>query len=187
MDKINLQVVRESFGRVAYTQKTHEKAAEIESGKAGIVKWINILLTTLTTSSILVDLISSQEVFKYVSSILSALTLAFVIFQLSFDPDERAGKHRQTAKELWLIREKYINLLADIKSDSIDSHELIKQRDRLAQEAGLIYKFAPQTTSKAYKAAQKALKINEELTFSDDELNSFLPKELHFSQPKDGI
>jgi len=33
MDKTNLQVIRESFGRVAYSHKTHEKAAEIENNK----------------------------------------------------------------------------------------------------------------------------------------------------------
>jgi len=119
MDTTNLQVIRESFGRVVYTHKTHEKAAEIENNKATIVKWINIVLTALTSTSVLSDLISNRDIFGYTSSILAMLTLAFVIFQLSFNPEENAEKHRQVAKELWFIRERYVCLLTDIKNQSI--------------------------------------------------------------------
>jgi hypothetical protein len=41
-----------------------------------------------------------------------------------------------------------------------------------------VYDHAPRTDDKAYKLAQRALKINEDLTFSDAELNVFLPKVL---------
>jgi hypothetical protein len=37
------------------------------------------------------------------------------------------------------------------------------------------YKGSPRTFSKAYKDAQKALKVNEELTFTDKEIDAFLP------------
>ncbi|WP_416147011.1 hypothetical protein [Pseudomonas syringae] len=37
---------------------------------------------------------------------------------------------------------------------------------------------APQTDSKAYSSAQKALKDNEEYTFSDSEIDCFLPATL---------
>lgn len=181
MDKVNFRTIRESFGRVTYTQKTHEKAAEIENRKAVQVKWINVALTTLTTTSLVSDLFSTDPCLQYASSFLSAATLAFVIFQLSFSPDQKAEKHRQVAKELWAIREKYINLLVDIKNESLDNQNIINQRDLLAKELALIYRFTPQTDSMAYKKAQDALKLNEELTFSDEELNSLLPGELHIS------
>ena len=38
MDITNLQTIRESFGRVVYSHKTHEKAAEIEENKNKKVK-----------------------------------------------------------------------------------------------------------------------------------------------------
>ncbi len=40
------------------------------------------------------------------------------------------------------------------------------------------YKGSPRTYSKAYSVAQKALQINEELTFSDEEIDNFLPTPL---------
>ena len=175
MDNTNLQVIRESFGRVVYSHKTHEKAAEIENSKVGIVKWINVILTTLTSGTLISTIITNKIVLVYISAFLSALTLAFIIFQLSFDPNETVEKHRQSAKELWYIREKYINLMADIINERLSEEAISSRRDQLIEELKLVYKFAPITTSRAYKKAQKALKINEELTFSDEEIDNFLP------------
>jgi len=182
MDEINLQVVRESFGRVAYSHKTHEKAAEIEESKNKKVKWINIILTTLTSGTLISTIITNQTVLLYVTTVLSALLLGFTIFQLSFNPAEKAEKHRYTAKELWYIREKYVNLMANIINRQLSNDLIISRRDQLIEELKLIYKFAPQTDSKAYEKARKALKLKEELTFSDEEIDQFLPNELRIKK-----
>jgi hypothetical protein len=178
MDKVNLQVIRESFGRVVYSHKTHEKNAEIEIEKAVKVKWINIILTTLTAGTLVSTIITNELILIYISTILSSLTLAFTIFQLSFNPEEKAAKHRQVAKELWFIREKYTNLIADIVSEKLNTDEICHRRDELTKELSFVYKSATDTTSKAYGLAREALKVNEELTFSDEEIDHFLPEEL---------
>ena len=53
--------------------------------------------------------------------------------------------------------------------------DVITKRDELQKKLGNIYKGCPRTNSKAYEAAQKALKENEELTFSDEEIDKLLP------------
>lgn len=178
MDKVNLQVIRESFGRVAYSHKIHEKAAEIEDRNSKIVKWANIILTALTSGTLISTIVTNQNTFLYISALLSSLMLGFTLFQLNFNPAEIAEKHRYVAKELWYIREKYINLMADIIKGKLSDELIMSKRDQLIEELKLIYKFAPQTNSKAYERARIALKIKEELTFSDDELDQFLPNEL---------
>ncbi len=178
MNKVNLQVIRESFGRVAYSHKTHEKAAEIEDRNSKIVKWANIVLTALTSGTLISTIVTSQNTFLYISAVLSSLMLGFTLFQLNFNPSERAEKHRYVVKELWYIREKYINLMADILNGKLSDELVTSKRDQLIEELKLIYKFAPQTNSKAYENAREALKINEELTFSDEEIDQFLPTEL---------
>jgi hypothetical protein len=182
MDKTNLQVIRESFGRVAYSHKTHEKAAEIAEGKNKKVKWGNIILTTLTSGALVSTIVTSQTILLYTSATLSALTLGFTIFQLSFNPAEGAEKHRYVAKELWYIRERYVNLMADITNEQICNDEIVSKRTQLVEELKLIYRFAPETDSKSYEKARKALKINEELTFSDEEIDQFLPNELRIKK-----
>jgi len=174
----NVQAIRESFGRVVYSHKTHEKARERASRWATITKWVNIVLTTLTSTTLISTIITNQKALLYAGSILSTLTLAFVIFQLSFDPAKEAERHRATANALWYIREKYIHLLTDIKANP-NSVDIPNRRDELMEELKKVYDLAPDTSSRAYKAAQKALKINEDMTFSNDEINHFLPESLH--------
>jgi hypothetical protein len=178
MDKTNLQVIRESFGRVAYSHKTHEKAAALESQKNTNVKRANIVLTTLTSGTLISTIITSETVLLYITAVLSALMLGFTIFQLSFDPAAKAEKHRHIANELWHIREKYVNLIADITNGQIRDESIISRRDQLIEELKLIYKFSPQTDAKSYEEARNALRLKEELTFSDEEIDQFLPDEL---------
>lgn len=176
----HVQAIRESFGRVVYSHKTHEKAREHASRWAAIVKWINITLTTITSTTLIGTIITSERAFLYTGSVLSTLTLAFAIFQLSFDPGKEAERHRTTAKALWYVREKYIHLLTDIESDP-SSVDIPSRRDELMEELRKIYELAPDTTGRAYSAASKALKFSEDMTFSNEEINKFLPDSLHIA------
>jgi len=55
---------------------------------------------------------------------------------------------------------------------------LQKERDRLLAELHSAYGGAPSTTVKAYREAQVALQKNEDMTFSEEEIDKLLPKEL---------
>jgi hypothetical protein len=48
----------------------------------------------------------------------------------------------------------------------------------LLEELHAVYVGAPSTTFQAYRKAQDALKKYEDMTFSDEEIDAFLPKEL---------
>jgi hypothetical protein len=170
--------IRESFGRVVYTHKTHEKAREIDSAKAVAVKWINIALTTLVSGSVISGLVTDTQAVVIVGAILGGLALAFALFQLSFDPAGSAERHRSTAKELWYIREQYIQLISDATMDPTRAG-IAERRDDLIEALKVIYQQAPDTSPRAYKKAQKALKVSEDMTFSDAEIDQFLPGSLH--------
>lgn len=179
----NLQVIRDAFGRVTYTHKTHEKAAELNYRSDKIGKWVNVVLTSLIFGCLSVSIVADEVIYLYISGVLSALTAGFMIFFLSFNPSEKAERHRSTAKELWLVREKYINLIADIIDKRLSEDEIGEVRDSLVKNLNLIYKFAPNTDAKAYTAARKALKFDEELTFSEREIDELLPEALKSSPP----
>ena len=66
-------------------------------------------------------------------------------------------------------------------SDGRSADEIREERDALNDELEDIYKGAPRTNSRAYAAAQKALKSHEELFFSEAELNKMLPEKLRRS------
>lgn len=166
--------VRDALGRLIYTHKTHEKAREIESRRSDLVKWVNIVLTSVTSGSLVSTVITSQHALLYLSAALSFLTLAFVIFQLTFDPDGASARHQATARELWYLRERFVNLLGDIES-GLPLHDAIVIRDRLTEDLRQAYAHAPNTSTRAYRLAQHALKVSEEMTFSDEEIDALLP------------
>jgi hypothetical protein len=178
MDKINLQVIRESFGRTVYSHKTYEKEFEIQEYKANVFKWIDIVILTIGSSALLVTLINDQKLLLIAGAIFTALGLALAIFQLSFNPEEKAYKYKQTANQLWQIREKYTCLIADVMNGKIKDEDIQSKRDQLLKELDLVYKNSLPTSSKAYGKASVALKEQEEFTFSNAEINKFLPKDL---------
>jgi hypothetical protein len=52
------------------------------------------------------------------------------------------------------------------------------ERDRLLLKLHAAYSSAPPTNSAGYMEAQRALKFREDLTFTDKEIDTFLPKAL---------
>ena len=68
--------------------------------------------------------------------------------------------------------------MTDLKARLISLEDIIQKRDELQDELSKTYKGSPKTFSKAYVTAQKSLQINEELTFSNEEIDKFLPTPL---------
>ena len=178
MDKTNLQVIRESFGRVVYTHKTHEKDVEGLALWVTIIKVSNVLSIIATLIALVISVAIDWDPSVFVSIGTVTLTLILTLIQFSFSFEDRIERHRQAAKELLYLRDKYQYLIADITRGVTDDKEATVLRDKLLREANIVYRFAPTTSSKAYKKACQALKINEELTFSNSEIDQFLPDEL---------
>ena len=63
-----------------------------------------------------------------------------------------------------------------MESESLS--EIQRKRDALTDELKEIYVDSPSTTEAAYKKAHKALNLQEEMTFSVAEVDSFLPPAL---------
>lgn len=173
-----LMSIRESFGRVVYTHKTHEKQIELLFRSLTLARWIEAILISLAAGGAITVLFGTGFWFQLITAILASLATAVTIYRLSFDPDHLIRDHRKCARHLWLIREKYINLLVDLTDGAIDEEEGRKRRDSLLNELQEVYLDAPDTSPGAYSIAQTALKIKEEMTFSDEEIDRFLPKPL---------
>lgn len=170
--------IRECFGRVVWTHKTQEKCADITLYYHNIIKFIQISLSALTTTGVLISVFGESKPTGIVTAIFSAILFGINAYVKGNDLGKIAQQHSDAAANLWDIREKYLSLIADIKSQQISPKEIIITRDKLQKRLFSIYKGIPRTTNKAYAKASNALKSNEELTFSDEEINNFLPKEL---------
>lgn len=170
--------IRECFGRVVYSHKTQEKCADIVLELHKKLKLGLIIISAIVTTSLLIKLFGDQEWALMLGVILSTILFGLNTYTKDYDLGEIAQKHTNAANELWDIRETYLSLLTDIKANQLSIKEIISVRDELQKRLHNIYTGSPRTNYKAYQAASKALKVNEELTFSDEEIDEFLPKEL---------
>jgi len=179
MDKNNFEIVKQSLGNVIYSQKTQEMAVVRKQGYVTNIKWANIILVGLVFLFLFLDLLNTDNNFyNYISIALTVLETLFLIFQLSFNPEKDAIEHKNTANKLWLMREKHLNLLTDIKNEIFDFVTNSQKRDELTKELSNIYKEAPQTNNNDYDKASTALNGNQKPKTDDEEMINFLPKNL---------
>ena len=170
--------LRESFGRVVYSHNTHEKCADILLERLSTIKLWQIIFSAITTGGFISTFLGAGKVGAAIGVLISTALLVLTAYTKNYDLGELAQKHKQAANDIWLIREKYLSLITDLLIEEKPLESLQKERDVLVEELHSVYTGAPSTTFQAYKKAQEALKHNEDMTFSDAEIDAFLPKEL---------
>lgn len=170
--------LRECYGRVVYSHKTHEKCADILLSHHSRIRALQIILSAITTAGFVGAIFGTGQIASVIGLIVSTTLLAVNAYTKNYDLGELAQKHKQAANDLWLIREKFLSLLVDIAMKERPLEILQEQRDRLIEELHTAYSSSPSTTFKAYRKAQRALKTLEDMSFADAEIDAFLPKEL---------
>jgi hypothetical protein len=170
--------LRECYGRVVYSHKTHEKCADILLSRLSRIKLWQIILSAITTGGFIAAVFGSGNIGALIGLLVSIVLLVLNAYTKNYDLGELSQKHRQAGADLWRIREKYLSLITDLRMGEKTIEKLQAERDDLLDELHSFYSGAPSTTYQAYKKAQEALKQLEDMTFSDDEIDAFLPKEL---------
>ena len=170
--------LRECYGRAVYSHKTHEKCADILLTRLARIKLLQIVLSAIATGSFLTTILGSGKEAAVIGMIVSTSLLVLNAYAKNYDLGELAQKHKQAANDIWLVREQYLSLLADLAGSSQDDEGIRAERDRLVLALHAVYAGSPSTTYAAYRRAQDSLKRHEEMTFSDAEIDAFLPKQL---------
>ncbi len=170
--------LRECFGRVVYSHKTHEKCADILLKRLSTVKLWQIILSALTTGGFIAAVFGAGDIGALVGIVISTVLLVLNAYTKNYDLGELAQKHRQAGADLWIIREKYLSLITDLRMGEKPLESLQTERDVLLEQLHAVYSGAPSTTYEAYKKAQEALQQLEDMSFSDAEIDAFLPKKL---------
>ena len=170
--------LRECYGRVVYSHKTHEKCSDILLSRLRAVKLWQIVLSAITTGGFIAAVFGAGKYGALAGIVVSTILLVLNAYTKNYDLGELSQKHKQAANDLWIVREKYLSLLVDLRMGEKPLETLQEQRDCLVDELHQVYTGAPSTTVEAYQKAQKALKLLEDMTFTDSEIDAFLPKEL---------
>lgn len=168
--------IRECFGRAVYTHKTHERMADNCTKKLNRFKVGQIVLTAATSTGAVGVVVTNETWLEVATVLVSFLTLFVTTYLKNFDLGATAQKHRDAAAKLWNVRECYLSLLTDLPA--LDRQAAVERRDELQTMLAALYQSAPQTDGKAYVEAQKRLQKMEDMTFSADEIDCFLPLSL---------
>lgn len=191
MDIKNLSIVRQFFANAVFTHKTQEVAAEFQESSAFKVKIANLLLTLILFVIFILQFVFPCPLVGMLGTLLSALEFMFLIFQLSFKFEEKATSHKNSALKYLNLRNSYTSLITDIMNRNIQPKEIRSRRDDLLREYQILCDLAPQTGRPEYEETQRRLNKRgvvegEDFTWSDEEIDRFLPKELRIKNLKKG-
>lgn len=182
MDKNNLSIVRQQFAQCVFTHKVLEKATDRAEKINTKIKWANVIILAF----VLVFLILQIKFLEYtflndVAIAITVFEILFVYLQKEFSFEDKAKEYKKFALKFLELRDKYKNFVVDI-TNGLDEKEVISKRDLLQEQYQIISSLSPQTEYNDYKKAQLALlgknNSDEEFTWSDEEIDRFLPKDL---------
>jgi hypothetical protein len=177
-----LATARELYGRAVYTHKVHEVEREMWADTVVTMNIWNIVLAAATTIFAVISASLKPTWAMIVTAVLAAASICFVIWQASFDPAGKEAQQRVAAKEMLWIREQLLLLIQKCNGASPSIEHLNGLLEALTTQVTAAYKFAPGTSKTAYDEADRRLKSGQ-FTFSDDEIDRFLPTELRKNKP----
>jgi len=182
MNKNNLSIIRQQFAQSVFNHKIQEKAVERISKINNTIKIGNITLLFLIILFLVLQLKYPENfIFAGVSIGITIFEILFFAFQKEFSFEEKENNHKQSAKSFLKLRDRFLILIADTMS-GVNDEKIKLRRNGLFEQYEIISSLAPQTNSDDYNNAQEKIlgkkQRDEEYTWSDEEIDRFLPKEL---------
>jgi len=193
MNNLLLSTTRHFFAQCVFMDSIHYKAYNRLHNRQNLYKNITAGISGGTLLIIILDVIAFQafsekellnivlSVLSYVGLILTAASLLMTMFQKE-DISEIKINHRLAAENYKELRDSYLLLIEEIASGEDDLSQLRKLSKEYQKQYSNIGKYSPTTAYEDYQEAQKGLGLkgssDEEFTWSDEEINRFLPKKL---------
>ena len=193
MNQLLLSTTRYFFAQCVFMNSIHYKAYDRLQKRQELYKRITAWVSGSTLVLIILEVVFFQalsdkeilnttlSVLSYVGLILTAVSLLFTMFHKE-DISEIKINHRLAAESYKELRDSYLLLIEEIASNDIDLFELRSKSKEYQKQYSNIGKYSPTTTYEDYQESQNGLGLqgnsDEEFTWSDEEINRFLPQEL---------
>jgi hypothetical protein len=182
MDLHNLSVIRQNFAQCVFTHQVQEAAANRNFAKSRATKKQNIGMVGAVLLVLTVQTFVNHKSLTYIAAALTLIELVLQYKQLNFNYAHEATSHKNSALKYMSLRARYKSLITDVMNGSVSKREIGHRRDELQDEYQSISDLAPQTDYEDYKMAQSKLGLlggdSEQYTWSDDEIDKFLPEHL---------
>ena len=182
-NKIQLATLRQNFAQCVFTHQVQEAAANRNFKTSEKYAGVNIgLVAGVLVMLVLQSVYQSAGWYTALGSGLAIGEILFLIVQQTFNVDQKAVLHKNSAVQYMALRDQYLSLISDLSAGPMNESEYKAHRDHLLMQYEVVSKLSPQTEYQDYRQAQKSLGLtgdDEQYKWSDVEINRFLPKELH--------
>jgi hypothetical protein len=196
MNKNLLATVRFYFAQSVFMTNCHYKAYNRLAKRMNRNRYIVIGISVGTLVAIILQTVglkigseSLLAILSYCGLILTGSSLIFTMFDRE-DISDLKNHHRNIAEEFKELRDRYMGLIEDIMNESEDTDHLRKRRDEYQKAYSFLGKYAPPTTYEDYLETQKSLGLSgqkdQEFTWSDKEIDLFLPYALRLENSVEG-
>lgn len=134
-----------------------------------------IVLSAITTSGICAVVFIDEYWLKVLTAIISMVSLFINSYFKVYDLKALQKQHKKSAIDLLELREEIIAVLCDIKIKKYNEDELAVKRNEILEKQMRIYKECLDASNKAVERASENLKGRKDNTYTDEEIDSFLP------------
>lgn len=184
-----LSTVRFYFAQSVFMGNCHYKAyGRLESSRKRFSN-ISIGITVITVIVLCLQVIGfKEENLKFCLNIASflglAATAASIFFQFLTKEDVSLimWQHKLAAENYQSLRDEYMGLIEAVLSGALTDEALRFKRDELQKRYSALGLYSPTTSYDDYQQTQKGLGLSgnsdEEFTWSNEEIDRFLPKQL---------
>jgi hypothetical protein len=190
-DKL-LAIIRFYFAQCVFMNSIHYKPysrlTEVQNRYRNITIGISgttLIVIILQTIGFKENLTQLLSILSFCGMILTATSLIFTMYSKE-DIGEIKSQHRNIAEEYKILRDSYMMLIEEAMSNAYDEKTLREKGQEFQKLYSAIGKYAPATTYNDYQNAQKGLglsgKKDEEFTWSDKEIDCFLPPLLRIEE-----
>lgn len=178
--KINVleDVVRIAYARAVWSHKIQEKQSDKYNRSYFEFSCFLIILNSMVTIGLIPELFDDVPEMRMVTLFVSFATLAITAYLNLFNFSKMAAANKKSANDWLEIREQLLLLLINIRLKNKSFDDLLNTYERLLMQIRQICSSAADTTNAAVIEAEKALNESKDDTFSDEEIDKFLPRNL---------
>jgi len=181
--------VRFYFAQSVFNSNCHFKAMGRFKKYEKRFSRIIISVSSITIISLILQIVgfeNSFQILRIVAVYIGLFATAGSLICERFNKSDRIQKifqHNMYAEKYKSLRDEYMSLIEEIMSNFIPEDQIRVKRDNLQKRYSDLGENAPNIAVVDYEQARIGLGIfknnKEEFTWSDSEINKFLPKELH--------
>jgi hypothetical protein len=177
MAQVLLDEVRQNFASVVWTHKIQEKQADIYAKRYKIFEIWNIILAGVTSCGVLAIFFCDAYITKVLTTLVSFGSFFSSAYLKGFDLKNLERQHRIAANKFIIVRNQLLHIIAELHMES-NLEQIKAEYQQILSDLNELYLEAPSTTDSAVSKASKALNIKNEYTYTDEEIDHFLPNNL---------